>query len=148
MRNPSSLDVRAAKAFVELGRVSEWFDVECRFDRLLPDHSTAIISKKLRLEFERWFGNGPEYFAGALEYVRLATSWYYGYKHLKVKVRQMNKRRKISGGTALKPLGEIILDWRNGEFTLTVLHELVHLFKPMESEDWVETRAFRLLIGL
>ncbi len=155
-REPSELDKRAAEGFQELANVSRFFLVTCRFRRILHKADGGIdhtLWPKGVDEFRMHFGSGANYFAGALEYVRLATGWTYPYRSLDVMVLPAG-RRKISGGVAMGPglldpkSGENRIYWANGEFTLTVFHELVHLFKKGWEEDRVEQQALKLTLGV
>ena len=174
LKKPSNLDIRVAKRFQELARESTFFSVECRFRLLVRTNRIEVVEGKEEPckhiehkfwsrgaeEFQKYFGNAANYFAGALEYVHRATGWQYPYKGLIVMI--MNEKRPTSGGFAMPPpglqglknrSGEIRILWADGEFTLTVLHELVHLFKPKiggeeEREDWVERQALRLTLGI
>jgi len=147
---PSALDKRAAKGFQELANVSDFFPVTCRFRRFvkLGDQVFWPVGAE---EFRAHFGYAANYFAGALEYVRLATGWSYPYHSLDVTI--LKGKRQISSGVATVGLGgpksgDIHLVWANGEFTWTVLHELVHLFKKGWEEDRVEQQALRLTLGV
>lgn len=154
---PSALDLRAAEAFHILARMDGFRPVYCRFRRF--DRRPEMYEHKdyARDEaFGSYFGNAPDYFAGAIEYVRLATGWHYSLKVLDVVV-VTNGRRKVSQGTVFqmgKNRGEMIISWHGGEFTLTVLHEIVHLFRPVfwggdeYHEKWVEEQALKLTLGI
>ncbi len=150
---PSDLDKRAAKEFQELANVSGFFPVTCRFRRVIRvdervEHGFWPTGAE---EFKKHFGNAASYFAGAFEYIRLATGWRYPYPGLYVRV--FNCKGETSG--AIYPPGirgtrdgEACVFWAKGEFTLTVLHELVHLFKKGSDEDWVEQQALKLTMGV
>lgn len=112
-------------------------------------------------EFRMHFGPAANFFAGALEYIRLATGWKYPYHSLDVMV--FNSKKPTSGGFAIYPPGltgnpngsEARIFWADGEFTMTVLHELIHLFKktkvlppPDKYEEWVEQQALILTVGI
>lgn len=159
MKQPSELDKRASEGFQALASESAFFAVECRFRKLFRRYGRAEhpFWAKGAEEFRKHFGNGASYFAGVLEYVHLATGWAYPFKALMVVVFDGKKRRTSSGvafriGLSAKPInhhaGEIRVFWANGEFTLTVLHELVHLFKKDMDEDWVEQQAVKLVMGV
>lgn len=153
---PSALDLRASEAFHILARMDGFRVVECKFRKL--DHRPDMYEDKDYTHdggFAGYFGNAPDYFAGAIEYVRLATGWHYPLKSLEVVV-VTNGRRKVSSG-AVVAMGEhrtkMIVNWHGSEFTLTVLHEIVHLFKPTVMgddyyEQWVEEQALKLTLGI
>jgi len=165
MRKPSALDKRAAERFQTLANEAAFRSVECRFRRVVrtvhpidadtgPEHGLWPQGAK---EFKGHFGPAANYFAGAMEYIHLATGWKYPHPGLLVMV--FNIRWKTSGGIAIQPpglagtgVGEIRVFWANGEFTLTVLHELIHLFKveigSQFGEDWVEQQALKLTLGI
>ncbi|MBA7645330.1 hypothetical protein ES703_53085 [subsurface metagenome] len=148
VRKPSDLDKRAASGFQELANECSFFPVSCRFRRSTASRGYWLQGAE---EFRRHFGYAANYFAGALEYIRLATGWNYPYRSLNVFV--LKGKRRITSGSATVGLqgpksGEIHLGWANGEFTLTVLHELVHLFKKGWEEDRVEQQALRLTLGV
>lgn len=155
MKKPSDLDKRAAKRFQILAQEGAYFSVTCRFrkvirtDELVEHHYWTRGAK----EFRKQFGNAPDYFAGAIEYLHLMTGWKYPYPELLVTI--FSSKRRISGGLAILPpgprnskSGEIRICWSNGEFTTTVFHELVHLFKKGSKEDWVEQQALKLTMGI
>lgn len=167
MKKPSDLDKRAAKEFQALATESPFFPVECRFRLVVRTKCAEFVEGKeesyTRIahelwpkgveEFKKYFGNGASFFAGALEYVRLATGWKYPYPGLLITV--LSSKKQTSGGVAFYPpglsrsnKGEIRINWADGEFTLTVLHELVHLFRRGREEDWVEQQALRLTMGV
>ena len=160
--------MRAAKGFQILANEGSFFFVDCRFRKVVTSASDGIdhiFWAKGAEEFKTYFGYAANYFAGALEYMRLATGWGYPYRSLEVTLLRGRKSRKTSSGFALCPglrgakIGEIRIFWEDGEFTLTVLHELVHLFKNAwlkarfnmdikAEEDWVEQQALKLTMGL
>lgn len=171
MKNPSELDIRAAKKFQALARVGAFFPVECTFKRVVKTECVELFEGKEAPytdikhvpwlkgaeEFRQHFGIPASYFAGALEYTQAATGWVYPYSQLHIRV--LSNSRRTSGGIALYPpglkntkSGEIRVGWANGEFTLTVFHELIHLFKRYnlktdsidKYEPWVEQQALRL----
>lgn len=153
---PSALDLRAAEAFHIFARMDGFRVVDCRFRRLDRRPERYEHKDYVRDEaFVQYFGNPPDYFAGAIEYVRLATGWHYPLKVLEVVV-VTNGKHKVSSGAVL-PMGkkrqEMIVSWHGSEFTLTVLHEVVHLFKPIFWSDdyyekWVEEQALKLTLGI
>lgn len=173
-KEPSNLDIRVAKRFQDLAREGSFFPVECRFRLVIRTNRTESVEGKKEPythiahkswlkgaeEFRKHFGNAANYFAGALEYVHRATGWQYPCNGLIVMI--MDEKKPTSGGFALPPpglqgvknrSGEIRIFWADGEFTLTVLHELVHLFKPKIGggeawEDWVEQQALELTLGI
>lgn len=154
-KEPSDLDGRAARGFQELARESAFFPVSCRFRRIVKTEESVdhkFWPKGANL-FREHFGNPASFFAGALEYIRLATGWKYPCPGLEVRV--LKSKHQNSSGCALHPpgllrngAGEIRVNWADGEFTLTVIHELVHLFKKGVEEDWVEHRALMLTLGI
>jgi hypothetical protein len=149
-RKPSDLDKRAARGFQELANISDFFPVTCRFRRINKPSSRVFWPEGAE-EFRAHFGYAANYFAGAFEYIRLATGWYYPYRSLDVTI--LKGKRQTSSGAATVGLhgfksGDIHLVWANGEFTWTVLHELVHLFKKGWEEDRVEQQALRLTLGV
>ena len=159
-KKPSGLDKRAARGFQELANMSDFFPVTCRFRRFRKtDIGEHVFWPAGAEEFRTHFGYAANYFAGALEYVRLATGWNYPYRSLDVIVLERRKRSGLpmrpqtSSGAATVGLhgfksGDIHLVWANGEFTWTVFHELVHLFKKGWEEDRVEQQALRLTLGV
>lgn len=153
---PTDIDKRAAGGFQVLAEESSFFPVTCRFRKVVK--TKEGIGHQFWLEgareFRECFGNPANFFAGAFEYVRLATGWEYPYLGLQVMVHN-SRKHQISGGYAFYPPGlsntkdgEIRVIWANGEFTLTVFHELVHLFKRGAEEDWVEQQALKLTLGV
>ncbi|MBA7479315.1 hypothetical protein ES708_16911 [subsurface metagenome] len=150
VRKPSDLDKRAARGFQELANISTFFPVSCRFRRIVKPNARGFWLQGAE-EFNKHFGYASNYFAGALEYIRLATGWSYPYHSLDVTI--LKGKRQTSSGAATVGLGgpksgDIHLVWANGEFTWTVLHELVHLFKKGWEEDRVEQQALRLTLGV
>ena len=176
-RQPSRLDYQAAGHFAALARTAAFFDVLCRFGQMQTTGRGRSKGRHRqgsllgRAEFEEYFGNAPDYFAGAVEYVRLATGWVYPRPALRVTLHLVRDIDGVSSGVVLncprtRP-GEIFLSWRDQEFTVTVLHELVHIFRPsdynkpnsraiglasaeerMREEAWAEAQAQRLVKGL
>ena len=162
MMKPSDLDKRAAVGFQELAKQADYFPVTCRFRKPKRTLVTTadedpwervdhVFWPEGAEEFTKHFGHGASYFAGALEYVRLATGWGNPYRSLDVTV--LKSRRKISNGFFFKygfhgKGPEVRIIWANGEFTLTVLHELVHVFKGAGNEQWVEEQALKLTMGV
>ncbi|GAI69134.1 unnamed protein product [marine sediment metagenome] len=149
VREPSDIDKRAARGFQELANMSTFFPVSCRFRRKVK--SDRGFWPEGAEEFKKHFGYASNYFAGALEYVRLATGWLYPYRSLDATI--LKGKRQTSSGAATVGLhgfksGDIHLVWANGEFTWTVLHELVHLYKKGWEEDRVEQQALRLTLGV
>ncbi|GAI03725.1 unnamed protein product [marine sediment metagenome] len=154
MIEPSDLDKRAAKGFQALANESSFFPVTCRFRRIVKPDTDHVFWSKGAEEFKVHFGNAANYFAGALEYIHLATGWSYPYHDLEVVV--LGSKRRTSNGCAFYPpglrgdpkSGEVRIFWANDEFTWTVLHELIHLFKKGMDEDWVEQQALKLTLGV
>lgn len=154
-KETSALDKRAALGFQELAKESAYFSVTCRFRRVVKTEESVkheFWPKGMKL-FQEHFGNPASFFAGVLEYIRLATGWPYPYRGLAVMVFACH--HQTSAGYAIYPpgllntgAGEIRVNWAEGEFTLTVIHELVHLFKKGAEEDWVEQRALMLTLGI
>ncbi len=146
-------DEIAAKSFQALAKEAPFFPVTCRFRRVLRtnEETRHTLWPTSAEKFRQQFGNAANFFAGALEYVRLSTHWEYPYPELFVMV--LNNKRPKSNGFAIYPpgllrtkSGEIRILWAKEELTLTVFHELVHLFKGRESgEDWVEQQALKLI---
>lgn len=153
-KQPSALDKRVAQGFQELANQSHFFQVSCRFRRVIRPKGENIVHvfwPKGAEEFKAHFGSAANYFAGALEYVRLATGWHCPSRGLEVMV--FDGKGKITSGFAIHSAfrnpkyGEIRINWANGEFTITVLHELVHLFKKGWDEERVEQEALRLTVS-
>lgn len=148
----SDLDKRAAREFQELANSSAFFPVTCRFRKVEKSEKSGVSHvfwPKGAAEFRTHFGNAANYFGGALEYIRLATGWNYPYQGLEVIV--FPRRRRTSSGIAIcngSRAGEIYVFWGELEFTWTVLHELIHLFKKESEEGWVEKEAFRFMMEL
>lgn len=81
---PSDLDKRVAKGFQELANECAFFPVTCRFRRIVKkgDNIEHVPWPKGEQEFKIHFGQGANYFAGALEYIHLTTGWTYPYRNL------------------------------------------------------------------
>lgn len=149
MKQPSSLDMRVARHFQSLAPRSRNFSLTCEFCSFyhpLPDQLEHRAWAKGKEAFQHYFGNATDYFIGACEYINLKTGWSIP-KAIKVVVLN-GVARKVCGGIALKTLNEIKIRWTNSEFTLTVFHELIHLFKKEWSEAQVEQKALELMLGL
>lgn len=149
MRQPSPLDMRVAGYFQSLAPRSRNFSITCEFYSLYhpePDRLEHRAWAKGKEEFQRYFGNAPNYFAGACEYINLKTGWSIP-KSIKVVILN-GVASKVSSGIAFKTWNEIKVRWTNREFTWAVFHELIHLFKKEWDEMKVEQKALELMLGL
>ncbi len=168
IRQPSKLDVSAARHFSTLAKDGSLVPVECRFGVMFTGVNDGHKFQDRNswpngpVEFERFFGDVTGYFEGALNYVAKAINCQFPRPSLEVIIHSEDNLDKASTGIALTGLplsraGKIYLTWRNAEFTLTVLHELVHLFRPpcsgvlafteqvKREEKLVETKALELI---
>ena len=172
-RTVSDFDLRAAEIFAKPARDDVYFDLTCDFGILYrkdPDDKFSIGKREWasgRQEFQTQFGNAAEYFAGAFLYVAKSTGWRFSFPfaalvHVDRPVEprehcnglamrsQWRRRGKLDGAT----VHEMKVIWDGDEITETVLHEIVHLFKPCGSiddatkrkdEEWVEAQAQRMV---
>ena len=152
------IDYRAIDAFQELANLCDFRPVECIFKQWVSDSDKALWPQG-KTRWGQIFGNAPNYFAGAVEYIRLATGWYIpDFRSLEVEVVKARNGRRVSTGLSASTgkRKKVWVVWAEHEVTLTVLHELIHLFKPQphcggrdeDFERWVENQASKLLMGI